>query len=471
MKPSQHIVGIADAGGTAPVAGPFPRGRERPNLRPVRSPWWDAAPWLALLLIIVGAVRLHELVPPLRVLQPALLVTIGGGALLLVKSPPSVRRSLGRHPLMRLVFAYWLFMVATLPLAIYSGRALGVVKYFLPAVVLLAAVLVCAPTRQSLRRLQLGTVLATAVYAAYVLLFGTSRSGRLDAGLGAYDSNDMAALLGLMLPLALGLIRTERRWVRLAVAGAAVLFLLAVIASGSRGGALGLGAGAIVYVLGLKSRRRFLGLGVLAVATLLVWNFSPSFQERMSSLTNLEDDYNTTHEYGRKAVWKRGRQYIRENPIIGVGAGNFPDREGLYFAEAYSGLRGGKWSTAHNAYVQAFAELGILGGSLFVAILLYGVRHAWRLWRGVRAGGRLLVHRPEFLAGLAAYLVSGIFLSHAYFLPMVALLALTAMASASAAADRKAYRAYRAAASRQVPGGPGARSPTPVGFASRELAG
>jgi O-antigen ligase len=144
----------------------------------------------------------------------------------------------------------------------------------------------------------------------------------------------------------------------------------------------------------------------------------------MMSLTNLDQDYNNTEPTGRKAVWERGRGYIRQNPLVGVGVGNFPIAEGQTLDEAQ---QHGKWSTAHNAYIQAYAELGLPGGTILVVLLVSGAIIGVRYARGVRFGDET-VTRPEYIASVASYAVSGIFLSHAYFSPMFALLGLLALA-------------------------------------------
>jgi O-antigen ligase len=148
----------------------------------------------------------------------------------------------------------------------------------------------------------------------------------------------------------------------------------------------------------------------------------------MISITNLEDDYNTTAETGRKAVWRRGRGYIREKPLLGVGLGNFPIAEGQALEAANSR---GKWSAAHNAYVQAFAELGLPGGTLLILIIVSGSVVGVRFARGVRFGDEI-VTRPEYIASVASYSVSAIFLSHAYFSPYFALVGLIALADRAA---------------------------------------
>jgi O-antigen ligase len=218
--------------------------------------------------------------------------------------------------------------------------------------------------------------------------------------------------------------RTERQIEKVGASLAVASLVLGVIASGSRGGTLALLAGCIFFVPGLRSRHRYLMIGIMLVGGLLAWTTaSESYRERIRSLTSLENDYNNTDPNGRKAIWARGRQIYRQNPVIGVGAGNFPFADGG--AKQGEGLTG-KWSAAHNAYLQAFVELGTIGGLLFCAILLTGARMSFGLWRPIR--GPPLLHRPEFMGSLAAFATGAYFLSQAYYPPLFAILGMIALA-------------------------------------------
>jgi O-antigen ligase len=389
---------------------------------------WQSAPLVAMAMISVIALRLHELVPGIGIIRPGVLVAFGGIGLLLLRSPSAARAAAFRHPLFRMVVAYWLFMLLTVPFALWAGLAFSTATFFIPGLCLVLAILLCAPTRQNVRLLQATMVFGATAYALYARIWGrVLGEDRLEPGLGMYDSNDMAAILAMTFPLAIGLFLTERGRVRWAAAAAAFILGMVVLASGSRGGLIALGTGALVLAFGMRGWIRPAALALMAVTFAGLWNFSPTFSARIDSIINVEDDYNLTDETGRKAVWARGRGYIRENPLVGVGAGNFGVREGLYFEQEYFGQRGGKWSAAHNAYVQAYADLGLVGGSIFVALLVWGVIAALGLWRGVRrmAG---LVHRPEYLAALCAFIASSVFLSHAYYFPLLALLGIIAIA-------------------------------------------
>jgi O-antigen ligase len=242
-------------------------------------------------------------------------------------------------------------------------------------------------------------------YAILMRAFGTNTWGRLE-GFGMYDSNDIASVFAVSFPLAAGLLLRARGRARWVAGAGVVLLVLTVVASGSRGGTLALLAGAIVFTLGVRGSRRFWIIILFVAGGFATWaTASQQFRNRMKSLTTLEDDYNYTDATGRKAVWERGRGYILEHPLIGVGIGNFPIKEGENLAA--QGLHG-KWSTAHNAYIQSYAELGIPGGTIFVLILLMSGSVGYGFARGRRVSPTVELHRPEYAASIAAFAVVGL---------------------------------------------------------------
>src|SRR5678815_3555338 len=95
------------------------------------------------------------------------------------------------------------------------------------------------------------------------------------------------------------------------------------------------------------------------------------YWQQMGTIAS-ESDYNRTDETGRVQIWKRGIGYMLSNPLLGVGAGNFPAAEGLLspFAQRQQFGVGVRWSAAHNTLVQVGAELGVVGLVLFVALVL-----------------------------------------------------------------------------------------------------
>lgn len=433
---------------SAPGASFF-RPRSRPHLRvhATRSGtlhrlarlYWKRADWLALVLIILVATRLQELFSFVALIRPALLALVLGSILLATKATPSAVRSVFSYRPARVVLGFWAVMALSIPFALWPALAFKTTQALAASILLFLAILFCSPLRRTVDRLTIGLVAGAAVYGLYAKLAGyTGADGRLEAGSGMYDSNDMASLMAICFPLAVLLGFRHRGKLRFLGFGTALLLVVVVIASGSRGGTLALAAGGIVLPFGARGIKRIPAVVMLVLAMVSVWSFGgKSFRDRMTSLTSLEQDYNYTDEYGRKQIWKRGRGYYREHPVIGVGAGNFPIAEGGNWADEN---RRGKWSNAHNAYVQVFAELGTIGGGLFVMILFVAFRRSFRLWRGVRIRDGTLLHRPELFAALCAYMVAAYFLSAAYYPPLYALLGIIFLADRAAIVEQAGSR-------------------------------
>ena len=408
-------------GSAAAVAGRH-SSRGIAGIPPVGS-YWRHAHRLAIILIAIIAVRLHELLPMLRPLKPALSVALVGLFFLLKNTKPRAINALLRSKTFLLVLAYFAWACLTVPFALWVGLAVSTVIVFIPALFMLTAIMLCPPTLRKLNLLQAGFVGATAISAIALFAIGTGE--RLELA-GSYDSNDTAALMALCLPFALGLVfqgRGRERWI-----GLAALLAAAVVGTGSRGGTLAVLTGVLVFVLGLRGTRKIVMLGAAGVGGLLLWNFATAdFRSKMESLFRGEEDYNATEYTGRKQIWARAAIYIKADPILVVGIGNFPVAEGEYLAS--KGNRG-KWSATHNSYLQATAELGIPGGILFTSVLLLAVVRAFPYWR-LRGKGpsALSRHRPELLASIGAFAVSSFFLSHAYYFVFFALVGFIELAT------------------------------------------
>lgn len=74
----------------------------------------------------------------------------------------------------------------------------------------------------------------------------------------------------------------------------------------------------------------------------------------------------------RVSLWNSTFQMARDNPVLGVGAGNFKIAYPLYRSPKESEIipKGVKYSKAHNDFLQVWAEMGTLGLICFFAIFL-----------------------------------------------------------------------------------------------------
>ncbi|MCJ7711954.1 MAG: O-antigen ligase family protein, partial [Chloroflexi bacterium] len=236
------------------------------------------------------------------------------------------------------------------------------------------------------------------------------------------EQNRYAQILLVALPFAAFRVWGERRRaLRILAAGAVVLILAGIFLSFSRGAAVALGALLVVLaIIGQIRVRQLAGLAALMVATMLL--FAPDYLIRLDSLQGVVALFNEGDSGGADgAIVGRATSNLAalsvfvENPIIGVGPGQ-------YFRE-FSQAAGNELDMrhflnqrrAHNLYLEILADLGILGFAAFMGAVLSVL---WPLWR-LRAA--FAVTRPD-LSNLAtamvlsvlAYLFTGVFLHLSY---------------------------------------------------------
>jgi O-antigen ligase len=170
--------------------------------------------------------------------------------------------------------------------------------------------------------------------------------------------------------------------------------LLAVVASYSRGAWLGLivGAVAMVAVRGRKSAGLWLAivalviLGYLGISTGAV---SPTIATRLTSITeqftpfDVRDVVPTSENFAvveRMAMWQAGGNMFLYNPWLGVGVGNFNTVYNMFNAPQWIYSRG----HAHNYYIHAAAETGVVGLGAYLLLILAIFRTGWQAVRRTR---------------------------------------------------------------------------------------
>lgn len=148
------------------------------------------------------------------------------------------------------------------------------------------------------------------------------------------------------------------------------LFFTAILSYGvyltnSRGGFI-----AFLTIIPLYFWNRFKKIYIIIIILILILParyFAPS---RMSELSSEEESF-----HQRSWLWEQGLNMTRENPLFGVGKGQFKQR-------TYERL------IAHNNFVQNMAEMGLVGLFLYVGIIYLS-------FKGLFVAQRALVKTKE----------------------------------------------------------------------------
>lgn len=389
-----------------------PPAYARQSIASVPPLFWRGAPRLAGVMVAIAVARLPELVPVIGKLRPGFIGTALVALVLLMRSNAATWRLLWQPTTTRVLLAFVAWATLLIPFALWPGLAFQTVRNLVPLLAMYVAIVTCRPTWSNLDRIQRGCVIALTAFTVVSLVQGQQIAGRLRPLGETYDPNDMAAVMAVATMLALGSAARAGPVRRVVMYGAALVLVGGILATASRGGTLALAVGGVVLTAAQPGVRRIVYGVALLVGALVAWQAGGSvFRERVRTMTALDEDYNMHDRMGRIEVWKRSMEHFADRPLIGVGAGNFEVAEGNWLAAR--GERG-KWSAAHDAYIQALTDLGVVGGLLFLWLIGGTALRAARLWNSRLARAAPTSYRPELLAALCSFCVAAIYLSLAY---------------------------------------------------------
>ena len=231
------------------------------------------------------------------------------------------------------------------------------------------------------------------------------------------DPNELAAVLVPGLIIAGGLALTLKRapLLRMAAAGAGVLCAAGIFLTLSRGGLIALAFALLVslFVSG-RWRAQALVVTILVVVSGLAYFSYVASDEAVERVTQLEGGT------GRSDLWNIGWRMVEDKPVTGVGVGNFPTAS-IHYLLAPGAIERDEFivdqpKATHNTYLQVQAELGLIGFTLFAAIILFAMLCMLRAARIFeRRGERTmeLVARALFIA-VAGLLAADFFISEQY---------------------------------------------------------
>jgi len=253
---------------------------------------------------------------------------------------------------------------------------------------------------------------------------GVAKGGH---GVGAWmgDENDFCMVMDMAVPFGYFLLFSVTGVAqKVKYLGFLGSFLLAAMASLSRGGFFGLAAvGAYCWY---RSPKKLNALIVVVVAVVFMLVLAPAtYWDEIASSTSDE----TVGEHGtggaRLYTWGIGMEMFLYNPIIGVGQSNFPWAFERYEAGRRFHDRSMAGREAHNAWVTLVAELGlagiiIIGGMLFqcyrdlkwIRARFTPAKSSQKHGQIVQAGEDIRMYIARAMEGsLIGFIVSGVFIS------------------------------------------------------------
>lgn len=251
------------------------------------------------------------------------------------------------------------------------------------------------------------------------------------------DNNQLALALLMTIPLAVYLMRVStNRWLSRGLGVAIGLTVVSIIGSYSRGALIGLAALGFIWIL--RTRRRFVYLGLIVIIVTGALYFMPaSFWQRAGTIQGiLEMTQYDPSFHSRTLAWHVAYYYARDHFPWGAGFYG-PQRPGIFNFYYPSE----KPAAAHSIYFQVLGEQGFIGLAIYLAIIAGAFWKCSRIIRDTR-------NRPELewaneLAkmiqlSLLMFCLVGAALSMAYYDLFVNLLALLIPLSELCAVRRRA---------------------------------
>jgi O-antigen ligase len=407
------------------------RAGERPDFS-----YWGVFAFTALLFF-----RPQDTVPAL---EPLHLPEVAAVSALLAMGVRRTTRNMTPLPFtpeLALLAAIAAVMILTAPFSIWPSGAISTFTDLFMKVVLVFVLLTHSLTSPHLLRRFTWLIIAAMGYVAGRGVLDYARGenlllGRLQGAVPGLmgNPNDLAMNMVTFLPFAAFAALARGPRLPRAIAGLTSLLMVATLLfTKSRAGFLALAVTGLLIIV--QARRIRPGItGVVIIGALLVPPFLPqAFWTRASSIFNAEED-ETGSRAARMDLFNDGWDAFVAHPFTGVGAGQFQNYN--------PPTRREPWRETHNVVLQVLAELGLIGGLAFAALIGRGMYTLGSTWRRLRPRRRhpdaarlegafdpielewMRVHVAACIAAFAGWLVCAQFGSIGYYWTLYYVLAL-----------------------------------------------
>lgn len=228
---------------------------------------------------------------------------------------------------------------------------------------------------------------------------------------GTYISDNNTLALGMIVAVPLIWYLQQhpiKSWLRIGFIGLALLTVIAIVGSYSRGALLG--GSAMLFFLWLKSRQKIVTGTAIAAVALVAATFMPEqWFDRMDTIQDYQQDASAM---GRINGWQFAINVAKDN-LMGGGFNAFTPEMFLKYAPIPT-----DYHVAHSIYFQVLGDHGFIGLALFLLLMFL----VWRTGTRVKkfCTGKADLKWAADLAtmcqvSLIGYAVAGAFLSMPYY--------------------------------------------------------
>ncbi|OGW29517.1 MAG: hypothetical protein A2X59_07735 [Nitrospirae bacterium GWC2_42_7] len=204
------------------------------------------------------------------------------------------------------------------------------------------------------------TILVFAIVQIMNLSVRHRFDSRISSGMG--DPNEFASYILVLIPLVLYRAIHSFGIRKIIFWGVLIIYILLLVATGSRGGVLGfLGASAVlIYYYGIGKMRQIV-IFLILVATIAIFFIPDEFWFRVTTITNPETERGHAISL-RIGHYKAAVKMILDYPIAGVGLANFKFNN-MNYGDT-------EQQVVHNTYLEILTGGGLLSFIPFMLILL-----------------------------------------------------------------------------------------------------
>ncbi len=358
---------------------------------------------------------------------PVLSLTKATGALLAlawlaeVTRPEGGRNYFLDHPFGGFLFvAFLVWALLGLGWAESSAAVLEDVLRYLLVMALFVITYTAASSKTRIAWILGAFLVGTAIAAGLAMVSPPSTDptevARVESTFG--NANQLATVLvaGLVISIAAAAVLRRASLLRSAAIGIATLCAVSLVFTGSRSGVISLGVALIAAILVAGPGRRgraLVAAGLAAVAAVVLFvTFAPDgIKDRIAQTTPGQ----VPATESRLTIWQVGWRMFEDNPGRGVGVGNFQTSSIHYLLQPGALTRTDEVivdpKDAHNIYLMALAETGLVGTVILLSLLGFPIGCALVAARDFnRMGDRQLeIMARALVVALAGFLAANFF--------------------------------------------------------------